>query len=141
MTDGSEPAGWYQDPTGGGDSRYWNGQSWTQTVDRAGTTVNVPIDPEQAHQPPVAGTQVQTPTPAPQTVVQQSPSRSPVGAIIGTIIVVLLIVVVIVVISNNNDSSDDTPTPGSGDVSVTAPADGGPAEEQPAEEQPSADGG
>jgi hypothetical protein len=44
-------AGWYQDPTGQGDARYRNGVAWTQPVDRAGTTVNIAIDPTQAKQP------------------------------------------------------------------------------------------
>jgi hypothetical protein len=124
MTNVSTPAGWYQDPTGQGDARYWNGSAWTQSVDRAGTTVNIAIDPTQAQQPPVPGTQVQIPSPAPspQTVVQQSSSRSPVGAIIGAVVVILLIVVIFVIVSNN-DSSDDTPTPGTGGTpAVTEPA-------------------
>ena len=124
MTNGSTPAGWYQDPTGQGDARYWNGSAWTQSVDRAGTTVNIAIDPTQAQQPPVPGTQVQipSPAPAPQTVVQQTSKSSPVGAIIGAVVVILLIVVLFVIVSNN-DSSDDTPTPGTGGTpAVTEPA-------------------
>jgi hypothetical protein len=124
MTNGSTPAGWYQDPTGQGDARYWNGVAWTQSVDRSGTTINIAIDPTQAQQPPVPGTQVQTPAPAPapQTVVQQSSSRSPVGAIIGAVVVILLIVVIFVIVSNNNDSSDDSPTPGTDVAPPTQPA-------------------
>jgi hypothetical protein len=123
MTNGSTPAGWYQDPTGQGDARYWNGVAWTQSVDRSGTTINIAIDPTQAQQPPVPGTQVQTPAPAPapQTVVQQSSSRSPVGAIIGAVVVILLIVVIFV-IDSNNDSSDDSPTPGTDVAPPTQPA-------------------
>jgi hypothetical protein len=125
MTNGSTPAGWYQDPTGQGDARYWNGTAWTQSVDRSGTTVNVPIDSTLAQQPPVPGTQVQIPTPAaapaPQTVVQQSSSSSPLGTIIGVVVVVLLFVVVLAFIGNNNSSSD-TPTPGSDAPPAEAPA-------------------
>ena len=50
------PPGWYQDPTAQGDARYWNGSGWTESVNRGGSTVNVPIDPSQAQVPPVAGT-------------------------------------------------------------------------------------
>jgi hypothetical protein len=128
MTNNSTPAGWYQDPTGQGDARYWNGTAWTQSVNRAGTTSNVAIDPTLAQQPPVAGTQVQAPAPAaaPQTVVQQSSSGSPLGTIIGVIAVVLLIIVVLAFIGNN-DSSDDTPTPGSDTPPAEAPAESAPA--------------
>jgi hypothetical protein len=130
VTNNSTPAGWYQDPTGQGDARYWNGTAWTQSVNRAGTTSNIAIDPTLAQQPPVAGTQVQTPAPAPaaapQTVVQQSSSGSPLGMIIGVLAVVLLIIVVLAFIGNN-DSSDDTPTPGSDTPPAEAPAESAPA--------------
>ena len=66
MTNGVAPAGWYQDPTGQGDGRYWNGASWTESVDRGGVTVNVAIDPSQAQVPPVAGTEVMIPAQPPQ---------------------------------------------------------------------------
>ena len=41
MTNGNPPPGWYVDPTGQGDARYWNGTSRTQAVDRNGQQVNV----------------------------------------------------------------------------------------------------
>jgi len=134
MTNGSTPAGWYQDPTGQGDARYWNGTAWTQSVDRSGTTLNIAIDPTLAQQPPVPGTQVQIPTPAsaPQTVVQQTSSSSPLGTIIGVVAVVLLVIVVIAFIGNS-DSSDDTPTPGTDAPPAEAPATEAPAPEAPAD--------
>jgi hypothetical protein len=136
MTNGSTPAGWYQDPTGQGDARYWNGVAWTQSVDRSGVTANAPIDPTLAQQPPVPGTQVQTPAPATQTVVEQGSKSSPMGAIIGAIVVVLLIVVIFAIVSNSSDSSDDTPVPGTAGVPAEEDA---PAPEEPAPE--SDDGG
>ena len=126
MNNSTFPAGWYQDPTGQGDGRYWNGASWTESVNRGGATVNVPIDPSQAQVPPVVGTQVSIPSPASgnQNVNVTSHRRSPLGAIIGVIFVVLAIVVILAIVSNN-DSSDDTPTPDSTSVPATdAPADG-----------------
>jgi len=139
MTNGNSPAGWYQDPTGQGDARYWNGAAWTQSVDRSGTTVNIAIDSKQAQQPPVPGTQVQivASAPAPQTVVQQSSKSSPVGAIIGAVVVILLIVVIFVIVSNNSDSSDDSPTPGT----VGVPAQDEPASDSEAPAPESDDGG
>ncbi len=140
MSNSTVPGGWYQDPTGQGDARYWNGASWTESVDRNGVTVNVPIDPSEAQVPPVAGTQVSIPV-APasagnQNVNVTSNRRSPVGAIVG-VLFVLLAIVVIFRAASSNDSPDDTPTPDStpsvpatdepadGDGSTDAPAEGG----------------
>lgn len=131
MTNGITPAGWYQDPTGQGDARYWNGVAWTQSVDRSGTTADIAIDPALAQQPPTPGTQVQAPTPAapaPQTVVQQS-SGSPLGTIVGVVVVILLVIVVLAFIGNSN--ADDTPVPGSDNPPAEAPA------EEPAPDAPS----
>ena len=122
MTNGSSsPAGWYQDPTGQGDARYWNGTAWTQSVDQGGQKVNVPIDPTQAQQPPVPGTQVQLPPTTTNYVEPQSSSRSPWGAIFG-VLLVLVVVVGIFVIVANDDASDDSPTPGTDVAPATEPA-------------------
>lgn len=121
MTNALTPAGWYQDPTGQGDARYWNGNSWTQSVDRGGVQVNVPIDPIQAQVAPVPGTQVMLPAPPQANVARQPPRRSPVGAIIGGLLAVVLIVLVIVLIVNISDSSDDTPTPGTRSTPASRP--------------------
>ena len=32
------PAGWYRDPFGQGDGRYWNGIQWTDAISRGGVT-------------------------------------------------------------------------------------------------------
>ena len=125
MTDSTTPAGWYADPTGQGDARYWNGAAWTQSVNRGGVTVNVPIDPTQAQVPPLPGTQVAPPSPPasspPQTVNVSSSNRSPLGAILG-VLAVLVVIVLIFVLVSDNDSSDDTPTPGT-DAPAEQPAD------------------
>lgn len=135
MTNGSTPAGWYQDPTGQGESRYWNGSSWTQSVNRGGVTMNVPIDPTQAEQPPVPGTQMAAPAPPaqPTTVVQQSSSHSALGTIVG-VVVALFAVVVLLAIIGNATADDDSPTPGTDPAPAEQPA------EQPAEEAPPAEG-
>ncbi|MBL6634787.1 MAG: DUF2510 domain-containing protein [Ilumatobacteraceae bacterium] len=39
------PAGWYADPSGRFELRYWNGDKWTEHVSRAG---------QQSTDPPVA---------------------------------------------------------------------------------------
>ena len=127
------PQGWYQDPSGQGTARYWNGFQWTESVDRAGVTVNVPIDPAMATVPPMPGTAVASPgaTPQPAPVnVSTSSGGSPWGAIIGGLLVLVAVIVLIVFIQN--DSSDDSPTP---DTTPEQPA------EQPAEQPPSSEGG
>jgi len=125
MTNGSTPAGWYQDPTGQGESRYWNGTSWTQSVNRGGTTVNVAIDPAQAEQPPTPGTQMAAPAaPAaaqPTTVVEQSSSHSAFGTIIGVVLAILAIVVILAFIGDA--TSDDSPTDGTQPATTEAPAE------------------
>lgn len=133
MTNGSTPAGWYQDPTGQGESRYWNGSSWTQSVSRGGQTVNVPIDSAQAEQPPAPGTQMAAPAPPaqpaqPTTVVQQSTSHSALGTIIG-VVVALFAVVVLLAIIGNATADDDSPTPGSDPAPAEQPAEEAPPEE------------
>ncbi len=125
MTNNISPPGWYQDPTGQGDGRYWNGATWTEAVDRGGVTVNVPIDPNQASIPPLPGTQVSIPTPpaASPTGAARTTSRSRTGAIVGLLVVVIVAVVAVVLVSND---SADAPSPGTDAPPATdAPADGG----------------
>ena len=132
MTNGNSPAGWYQDPTGQGDARYWNGTSWTESVDRGGVTVNVAIDPSQAQVPPVPGTRISIPAPptGSQNVTVSSPRRSPIAAIVG-VFVVLMVVIVILFLAINNDSSDDTPTPGTDAPPATEAPSAPPTTEAP----------
>jgi hypothetical protein len=119
MTDNYTPPGWYVDPTGQGNARYWNGSSWTQTVNRAGVVLNVYIDPNQAKVPPTAGTQVAPPAapppPAP-TSPASSPDHSGIGAVLGVVAVLFFVLMMFVIISNNS-SSDQGP-----DVPADAPA-------------------
>lgn len=124
MTNGSSPPGWYRDPTGQGEARYWNGTSWTEIVDRAGQQVNVPIDPTSAQQQPLPGTQVQLPpTPTAYEVGPES-SGSSGGVIIGLVIALLLFVVVVLAV-DNSVSSNDSQTP-----ATEAPAEDAPAEDE-----------
>jgi hypothetical protein len=39
----SQPAGWYPDPTGRADQRYWDGNAWTENVSRAGVQGTEPV--------------------------------------------------------------------------------------------------
>ena len=103
-------SGWYRDPTGQADGRYWDGQRWSDQVDRQGVTVSSPIDPAQAATPPSPGSDYVVPS-APssagsQTVAVQSAKSSVVGPVFAAIAVVVAIVALVVALSNNSD--DDT---------------------------------
>ena len=122
MTENMPPAGWYQDPTGLGDGRYWDGQSWTPSVSRDGLTITAPIDQSVAQLPPTPGSEFVAPIPqtTTPTVSVATTNRSPVGAILA-VVVAVLVVVLIVVLVNDDDSSNDDPTPGT-NPPATAPA-------------------
>jgi hypothetical protein len=118
MVEGSTPAGWYADPTGQGDGRYWNGTAWTESVNRGGVTVNVPIDPGKAQQPPFPGTQVHKaltmpampisrPISPPVTVTAAPASHSPIAAIMGVLAIIFFVILMIVAVSGS--SSEDSP--------------------------------
>ena len=122
------PPGWYQDPTAQGDARYWNGSSWTESVNRGGTTFNAPIDPAQAQLVPVPGTQVSIAPPPTevQTGGGGSSGGSMMGIILGLLAVVLIGFVIYALVSNDDS---DTPTPGTDAPPATAP----PATDAPAD--------
>ena len=42
MTNTPPPAGWYPDPTGAAQQRYWDGQQWTEAL-AAPTVIHVPV--------------------------------------------------------------------------------------------------
>lgn len=46
MTNDTPPAGWYPDPTGAAQQRFWDGQQWTEAL-AAPTVITVPV-----HAPP-----------------------------------------------------------------------------------------
>ncbi|WP_286927788.1 MULTISPECIES: DUF2510 domain-containing protein [Aeromicrobium] len=42
MTQKQAPAGWYDDPAGGGGRRYWNGSAWTERVEGGRSAATAP---------------------------------------------------------------------------------------------------
>jgi hypothetical protein len=44
----SHPTGWYPDPTGRADQRYWDGNAWTENVSRAGVQGTEPVTASEA---------------------------------------------------------------------------------------------
>ncbi len=123
------PPGWYQDPTGQGNARYWNGTSWTQSTNVNGATVNIAIDPAQAQVPPIPGTQVSLPA-APS---QDAPSSggSSMAIFIGIAIAIVIGVVIFAFVSNGSD--DEAPTPGSTPAAPATEAPAAPATDAPAD--------
>jgi hypothetical protein len=121
-------SGWYRDPTGQADGRYWDGERWSDQADRRGVTVSSPIDPAHANTPPVAGSDYvaqRAPEPASQTVSVQPAKSSVLGPVFGAIAVVVAIVALVIALSNNSDDGDENPsTPTSDAPAVTeAPAE------------------
>jgi len=127
MPQNTPPPGWYQDPTGFGEGRYWDGTSWTQSVSRAGQTVDVPMEPGRAHLPPIPGSELTAPpvATAPTTVTVERPKRSAFGAIVGVIGIILLVVVIIAIVNNSDDSSNDESPPATSPATTAAPANDG----------------
>jgi hypothetical protein len=54
----TQPAGWYPDPTRRADQRYWDGDSWTDHVSRAGVQGTDPVAATSTQ--PLTGTSTQT---------------------------------------------------------------------------------
>lgn len=62
MTQPAAPAGWYADPSGRFEYRYWDGSKWSEHVSRAGSQS---VDPPNAPPPPDEAVTPQEAPPAP----------------------------------------------------------------------------
>ena len=115
------PAGWYDDPTGVGDARYWDGFAWTQAVSTRGITVNAPIEEDRAGVPPVPGSEFRAAVPVPPTPTYVPPAAAPAPApqrsssgLVGVIValaVALVVVVVVLAVANGDDGDPEPPAP------------------------------
>ena len=149
MTDSTTPpmlAGWYHDPSGVGDARYWNGSAWTTSISTDGVTLNVPIDADKARVPPVPGTEFTAPPPGQPTPAQTPPPSSgkSSGGMVTAIVVlaVAIIAAVTLAIVFGGSDSDNGPTPTDGPAQTDAPVEtSAPAEAPAGSEQPAEDGG
>lgn len=116
------PAGWYRDPTGQGDARYWDGAAWTDSVSRSGVTLQVAVPPEHLHVPPTPGSEYRSPAPPPQPAPQYVPpaeSRPPQrrsggsGILVGLVVAVAVVVggvLLIAALTGDDDEEDPTGT-------------------------------
>lgn len=134
MPESTTPAGWYIDPFGQADGRYWNGLRWTDAVSRGGVTLKLPPDPDQVAIPPIPGSELRAPagpSAGPQgTPPPASPKRSPALAVIGVLVAIAVAVLIVVVLTR--DDSGDTPTP----ATDTPASTGAPVTEPPVTEPP-----
>ena len=102
-------AGWYRDPSGFGEARYWDGQRWTeQIVDRSGATSAAPMA-SGIDTPPVAGSEYRPPAAAQPVVVAQK--SSPVGAILGGLAVIVAVIALVIALTNDSDDGTDEEAP------------------------------
>jgi hypothetical protein len=90
------PAGWYADPQGQAQYRYWDGTAWTQQVHGPAGAAPQPAPPA----PPVPSAPPQSPGPAigAPGYVAPTPPRSK-GRLIGQIAAVIVGIIVIIVVA------------------------------------------
>ncbi len=87
MVDTHDPAGWYPDPTGNHELRYWDGYAWMDDVSDHGAAGKDPLGGTPLPPPSqVAARQQQAAAPAPAS----TPSRTPV--IIAAVVVAVLVI-------------------------------------------------
>ncbi len=108
MADGSA-AGWYADPQGRHEQRYWDGNGWTDHVSDAGTAGTDPVAaPPQATTTtyPAASATAAPPAAAPVGFTTPARSGGPNGKVLAlaAAAVVVVLVVVVLVMKNNGDS-------------------------------------
>ena len=110
----TQPAGWYQDPTGVSTFRYWDGRLWTNQISGDGRTATDPnpMDLGIAGTPPAPGTAApMPPTTPPQATVQVvQKSNSAFGTVLGVLIAVILIAILIIFLVNQGDDDGSTAT-------------------------------
>lgn len=107
--------GWYRDPTGSYEFRYWDGSRWTNQVSSGGTAGADPnpVDPTVATTPPAPGSAApgsQSGAPPQQIQVTQKGGGSSVGSVIAAIFGIVAIVVLIIVLVNQSGDDADSPT-------------------------------
>lgn len=105
-SDPPQAPGWYADPHGRHERRYWDGSTWTERVADGGASGTDPIG---APPPPPAAGGPGSGAPAPATGTGAGTSRPPVALLAGIGVLVLVVVVVgaIVLLAVNGDGDGD----------------------------------
>src|SRR5690348_4504338 len=104
MVDTHDPAGWYPDPTGNHELRYWDGYAWLDNVSDQGTTSTDPLGGKPMPTP----SQLSSQPPADQAPPPQ-PKKSKTPIIIAAVAVAVVIVVaVVVLVTRGGDDGNGT---------------------------------
>jgi hypothetical protein len=139
MTNIPPAGGWYRDPTGRYNIRYWDGRQWTHHVNSGGVNSTDPVAADMASIPPTPGTEASATPPAPvaqqptMQITQQAP-RSSAGTVVAVVLSLIAVAVVVIVLLSQSGDDDSTTT--------TVPdTTGAPAQtEAPATTAPPSDG-
>ncbi len=131
------PPGWYRDPFGQADGRYWNGSMWTDAVSRGGVTLHVAPDPTQATVPPVPGSELRAPVPTGSDPAPSAPRSSALPIVVAIVLVLAALAIGFLVINRSDDDSPATPTATTAtDTPATTPATNPPVTEPPVTQPP-----
>ena len=108
------PAGWYRDPSGFADGRFWDGERWTdQIINAAGLTSVGPIT-TGVDTPPAPGSDYRPAVAASSPPAVAAPKSSPLGSILGGVAIIVAVIALVVALTNDNgdgDSGDEDPPP------------------------------
>ena len=99
----NDPAGWYPDPTGRHELRYWDGYAWMDDVSDHGTTGRDPLGGKPMPAPSEAAAKAQAaPASAP------TPSKKNLYIILGAVAAVVVLVVAFLVLRGGDDGDKVT---------------------------------
>lgn len=115
--------GWYRDPFGQADGRYWNGSMWTDAVSRGGVTLKVAPDPTQATIPPVPGSELRAPQAIGADPAPAPPKSSALPVVLAVVLVLAALAIGFLILRSGDDDSPSTTTPTTAtDAPVTTPS-------------------
>ncbi|MCP4085994.1 MAG: DUF2510 domain-containing protein [Actinomycetia bacterium] len=100
-------SGWYRDPSGYAEGRFWDGERWTdQVITASGVTSVFPIT-SGVETPPAPASEYQPAASAPSQPVAPAPKASPVGAILGGVAVIVAVIALVIALTSDNGDDDD----------------------------------
>src|SRR5262245_14391084 len=100
MVDTQDSAGWYSDPTGNHELRYWDGYTWLDNVSDQGKTTSDPLGGKPLPPP----SQVKPGAQAAAPPVAPSKSKTPV--IIGAVVAAVVIIAAVAFFLTRGDDDD-----------------------------------
>lgn len=127
----TQPADWYNDPSGRYKYRYWDGSHWTNQVASGGpsaidpnpldaTVVNTPPAPDSQAVPPTQEPEPAAPQPAVQ--VSQKSGGMGFGVVLGALVALIAVIALIAVLmAGSDDDTTDTTVPPTDTTEEPAP--------------------